>query len=180
MHLFRALRGRHFGRYGLSVVVVTLGVGALLATEAGAALATLTPGHAYCDYFSTPRYGGMHLVASSPTVIGSGPSNYISGLNGTKQDTVYYVNCATGAGRIGGVAYVGLPRIVLTPLGSEYTFNKNFVIKGIRHLQTKSHVTMTVTMSISGTVGEGVINGKLKMTAPGCLPNGLSMSYSGS
>jgi hypothetical protein len=39
---------------------------------------------------------------------------------------------------------------------------------------------MTVTMSISGSVGEGVINGQLKLTAPGCLPHGLSMSYSGS
>src|ERR1700733_13824662 len=122
----------------------------------------------------------MHLVASSPTVIGAGPSNYISGLNGTKQDTVYYVDCATGAGRIGGVAYVGLPRIVLKPLGSGYAFKKTFVIKGIRHLETKSHVTMTVTLSISGSVGAGVINGKLKMTAPGCLPHGLSMTYSGS
>jgi len=155
-------------------------VSALLTAEASADLPTLTPGHAYCDYFSTPRYGGMHLVASSPTVIGKGPSNYISGLNGKPQDTVYYVNCQTGKGYIGGVAYIGLPRIVLQPVGSEYTFNKHFVIPGIRHLQTSSHVTMTVTMSISGSVGEGVINGKLKLTAPGCLPHGLSMSYSGS
>jgi len=147
---------------------------------AGASIATLTPGHAYCYYFSSPgRYGGMHLVAATPTVIGAGPSNYISGVGGKPQDTVFYIDCASGTGRIGGDAYVGLPRIVMQRSGDHYAFDREFVVPGIRHLGTRSHATTTVSVTISGSVAAGAINGRVQVSAPGCLTTPLVVAYEG-
>jgi len=168
-------RARRLSSLGSITVVAALFSGA-----AGASLATLSPGHAYCYYFSGPgRYGGMHLVAAGPSVIAKGPSNYESGVGGKPQDTVFYVDCLPGRGRIGGEAYVGLPRIVLHLVGGSYAFDRHFSIPGIRHLGTTSRARMKVTMHISGTLAEGVINGTVHLTAPGCLPRPLVMSYKG-
>jgi len=104
MRLVQTPRVRHGACHGGPFLGVLVGVLALTGVAgAGASIATLTPGHAYCYYFSSPgRYGGMHLVAATPTVIGAGPSNYISGVGGKPQDTVFYIDCASGTGRIGG------------------------------------------------------------------------------
>jgi hypothetical protein len=170
---------RRFGRGGFASIAVVAAI-ALFTGAAGASLATLTPGHAYCYYFSAPgRWGGMHLVAASPTVIAAGPSNYISGLGGKPQDTVLYVDCIPGPGRIGGDAYVGIPRIVMHPVGSTYSFDEKYVIPGIRHLGTRSHATSVVTLSISGSVSTGVINGVAHLVAPGCLPHQLVIAFAG-
>ena len=163
-------------RRKLPMLVVVAGAASLFGVQAGAAAATLTPGHAYCYYFSTPRYGGMHLVAASPTVIAAGPSNYISGLSGKPQDTVFYIDCA---GRIGGDAYVGLPRIVMQRSATGYAFDRNFVIPGIRHLGTTSRTTLTASISISGTVVVGAINGTVHVKLPSCLARTLVVHYSG-
>src|ERR1700728_3025530 len=125
----RVVRSDNLGRLfrrGLSLAGVVTGSLALLGGAASADIAVLTPGHAYCYYFSHADWGwgGMHLVAANPTTISAGPSNFISGLNGTAQDTVFYVNCESGGSRIGGVAYVGLPKIVMHAVGSDYTFSK--------------------------------------------------------
>lgn len=169
----------HRQRHLVSIAVLTV-VAALISTAASASLATLTPGHAYCYYFSgAGRYGGMHLVAAGPSVIAKGPSNYVSGVGGKPQETVFYVDCVPGRGRAAGEAYVGLPRIVLRPSGAGFTFDRHFVIPGIRHLGTTSRATMTVSMHISGTVAQGVINGEVHLTAPGCLPHPLAMTYAG-
>jgi hypothetical protein len=169
-------------RRGLSLAGAVIGSLALFGAAASADLATLTPGHAYCYYFTHPEWGwgGMHLVAASPTTISAGPSNYISGLNGTPQDTVFYVNCESGPSKIGGVAYVGLPRIVMQAVGSEYGFSKKYTIHGIRHLGTRSRTAMTVTLAISGSLSGDVINGTVRITAPGCLPHAFTVNYSGS
>ena len=172
--------GRLFRR-GLSVVGVVIGSLALFSAAASADLAVLTPGHAYCYYFDHAGWGwgGMHLVAANPTTISAGPSNYISGLNGKAQDTVFYVNCQSSGTRIGGVAYIGLPRIVMHADGSDYSFSKQYEIHGIRHLGTQSHAAMTVELSIDGTLSRDVINGTVKITAPGCLPHTYTVNYAG-
>ena len=139
-----------------------------------------SPGHAYCYYFSgTGRSGGMHLVAASPTTLAAGPSNYVSGLGGDPQDTVFYIDCVPGQGRIGGDAYVGIPRIAMHLANGHYTFATQFVDHGIRHLETRSSVKTTATVSLSGTVSAGVINGTVHISAPGCLPHALSIVYAG-
>jgi hypothetical protein len=169
-------------RRGLSVVGIALGSLALFSAAASADLAVLTPGHAYCYYFEHADWGwgGMHLVAANPTTISAGPSNYISGLNGKPQDTVFYVNCLSGGSRIGGVVYVGLPRIVMQANGSDYSFSRQYEIHGIRHLGTSSHTVMTVELAIDGTLSRDVINGTVKITAPGCLPHTYTVNYAGS
>lgn len=159
-----------------SVTAVVVGAVSLFGVQAGADVATLTSGHAYCYYFSAPRYGGMHLVAASPTVIAAGPSNYVSGLAGKPQDTVFYIDCA---GRIGGDAYIGLPRIAMQRSASGYVFTKRITVKGLRHIGTSSHATLTATLSISGSVSAGAINGTVKVKAPGCLSRTLVVHYSG-
>jgi hypothetical protein len=121
----------------------------------------------------------MHLVAASPTVIAAGPSNFVSGVGGKPQDTVFYIDCVPGDGRIGGDAYVGLPRIVMQRHGGTYSFNNHYTIRGIRHLETNSKATTTVSFAISGSVAAGVINGTVHMAAPGCLPKTLVMNYAG-
>lgn len=171
---------RRRGGRSLFASSVTVGAVALLASAAGASLATLTPGHAYCYYFSGPgRSGGMHLVAANPTVIAAGPSNYVSGTGGTAQDTVFYIDCVPGHGRVGGDAYVGLPRMVMHPSGGNYSFDGKYVIHGIRHLNTRSHLTTVVSLSISGSVAPGVINGVVHVSAPGCLPHQLTIPFAG-
>ena len=163
----------------ISLGVITV-LAALFSGAASSSLATLTPGHAYCYYFSgSGRNGGMHLVAAGFSIIAKGPSNYVSGVGGKPQDTVFYIDCIPGRGRLGGDAYVGLPRIVLHPIGGSYAFDSDFLIPGIRHLGTTSRATMTVTMHISGRVAQGVINGVVHLTAPGCLAHPLVMSYAG-
>ena len=97
-----------------------------------------------------------------------------------KQDTVFYVNCESGGKQIGGVAYVGLPRIAMHAIGSEYGFSKTFEFHGIRHLGTSSRTQMTVTLSISGELSAETINGAVKITAPGCLPHAYTVNYAGS
>jgi hypothetical protein len=183
--MMRALRSdslHRLVRRGLSVVGVGIGSVALFGAAASADLAVLTPGHAYCYYFDHAEWGwgGMHLVAANPTTISAGPSNYISGLNGTPQDTVFYVNCQSGANRIGGVAYVGLPKIAMHAQGSDYSFSKKYDFHGIRHLGTSSRTTMNVELAINGTLSRDVINGTVKITAPGCLPHTYTVDYSGS
>jgi hypothetical protein len=172
----------HLFKRACTIAGVATGSLALFSAAASADLATLTPGHAYCYYFSHPQWGwgGMHLVAGSPTTIAAGPSNYISGLDGKPQDTVFYVNCQSGPNLIGGVAYVGLPKIAMHAVGSEYTFSKKYTIPGIRHLGTKSHTTMAVTLAISGTLDRDVINGTVRITAAGCLPHTFTVNYAGS
>jgi hypothetical protein len=174
--------GHHLVRRGLSVAGVVIGSLALFSAAASADLATLTPGHAYCYYFNHSEWGwgGMHLVAAEPTTISAGPSNYISGLDGKPQDTVFYVNCESGPKQIGGVAYVGLPRIAMHAVGSEYSFSKKYTIHGIHHLGTQSRTAMTVTLAISGSLSRDVINGTVRITAPGCLPHTYTVNYSGS
>lgn len=157
------------------LLTVVIGAASLFGVEAGAAVATLTPGHAYCYYFSAPRYGGMHLVAANTTIV-PGPSNYISGLGGKPQDTVFYVDCA---GRVGGDAYIGLPRIVMQRGATGYVFDRHFSIPGIRHLGTSSHKKLTTTVSITGSVVDGAINGTVHVKAPGCLSATLVVHYSG-
>ena len=171
-------------RAALGRLVVTtgtlIGLAALLAGTAGASLATLTPGHAYCYYFSGPgRSGGMHLVAANPTAIAAGPSNFVSGTGNHPQDTVFYFDCVAGPGRIGGEEYVGLPRLAMHSNGSNYSFAGAFVIPGIRHLETSFHATSVVSLRISGSVAPGVINGVVHVTAPGCLPHQLVISFAG-
>lgn len=170
---------------GVAVGGAVIGSLALFSAAASADLAVLTPGHAYCYYFSHPSntawgWGGMHLVAANRTTISAGPNNYISGLNGKAQDTVFYVNCESGGSRIGGVAYVGLPRIAMHTIGSEYGFSKSYEFHGIRHLGTSSRTVMTVTLSISGELSAATINGTVKITAPGCLPRAYTVNYAGS
>ena len=159
-----------------STIIAAVGIVSLFAVQAGAAVATLSPGHAYCYYFSAPRYGGMHLVAASPTVIAAGPSNYISGLSGKPQDTVFYIDCA---GRIGGDAYIGLPRIVMRRSAAGYSFNRHFSVPRLRHVGTSSRATLTATVSISGSVVAGAINGVVHVAAPGCLARPIEVRYSG-
>jgi len=182
MRVARSDGGKRLFRRGLSVIGVGIGSLALFSAAASADLAVLTPGHAYCYYFDHAKWGwgGMHLVAANPTTISAGPSNFISGLNGTAQDTVFYVNCESGGTRIGGVAYVGLPKIAMHPVGSDYTFSKNYEFHGIRHLGTQSRTTMTVELAIDGTLSRDVINGTVKITAPGCLPHPYAVVYAGS
>ena len=175
----RPLLRRELGR-GFFASGIVIGALALLSVAAGASLATLTPGHAYCYYFSGPgRSGGMHLVAATPTVIATGPSNYISGTGKEPQETVFYVDCIPGPGRVGGDAYIGLPRIVMHPSGGGYSFAGRYVVPGIRHLGTRSHATSVVSLAISGTVAPGVINGVVHVTAPGCLPHQLVIPFAG-
>ena len=121
----------------------------------------------------------MHLVAANPTVIAAGPSNFISGTGYKPQNTVFYIDCVPGPGRVGGEAYVGLPRIVMHPNGTSYSFDRKFVIPGIRHLGTRSHATMDVSLSISGSYSPGVINGVVHVTAPGCLPHQFVIPFAG-
>ena len=152
----------------------------LLAAPATVGPALLTAGHAYCYYWSGgSREGGMHLVAAAPTAIAAGPSNFISGTGGKPQDTVVYVDCVPGPDRIGGDAYIGLPRIDLHLSGDRYSFNRHFVVHGIRHLGTTSRATMSVTVTLKGTAVAGAINGVLQVVAPGCLPRTLALVYSG-
>jgi hypothetical protein len=181
MRVVRSGSGKRLFRRGLSVVGVAIGSLALFSAAASADLAVLTPGHAYCYYFSHADWGwgGMHLVAANPTTISAGPSNYISGLNGKPQDTVFYVNCESGGSQIGGVAYVGLPRIAMHAAGSDYGFSEKYQFHGIRHLGTQSHVAMTVELSIDGTLSRDVINGTVRITAPGCLPHTYTVNYTG-
>lgn len=155
-------------------------ISVLLTSTALASPALLTPGHAYCYYFSSPgRWGGMHLVAASPTVISAGPSNYISGVDGKPQDTVFYIECVGGSEDTGGYAYVGLPRIVLVPSGGQYVFNRHVVVGGLRHLEGSSTKTFAATVNLSGTVSAGVINGVMRITAPGCLSKTVAIRYAG-
>jgi hypothetical protein len=174
----RFRRGVTYSGPGLGVLVGTLALFGV--AGAGASIATLTPGHPYCYYFSsTGRSGGMHLVAATPTVIAAGPSNYISGVGGDPQDTVFYIDCTSGAGRVGGDAYVGLPRMAMHRSGNHYAFNDQFVIHGIRHLGTRSNATTTASIAITGTLAEGVINGTVHVSAAGCLPAPLVIHYAG-
>jgi hypothetical protein len=172
----------HLFKRAFSIAGVVVGSLALFSAAASADLATLTPGHAYCYYFTHPEWGwgGMHLVAANPTTIAAGPSNYISGLNGKPQDTVFYVNCQSGSNLIGGVVYVGLPKIVMHAVGSDYAFAKRYTIPGIRHLGTQSHKAIVVTLAISGTLSRDTINGTVKITAAGCLPHTFTVNYAGS
>ena len=182
MRVVRTDTLRRLLRRGLPVGGVVIGSLALFSAAASADLAVLTPGHAYCYYFEHAGWGwgGMHLVAANPTTISAGPSNYISGLNGKPQDTVFYVNCQSGGTRIGGVAYVGLPRIAMRADGSDYSFSQSYEIHGIRHLGTRSRTAMTVDLAIDGTLSRDVINGTVKITAPGCLPHTYTVNYAGS
>lgn len=164
----------------LTALVPFLVVTALVAEDASAGVAVLTPGHAYCYYFSGPgRWGGMHLVAASPTVIASGPSNYISGINGKPQDTVFYIECLPGAGRAGGDVYIGLPRIAMHRVGDHYAFDRKILVRGLRHIGSAARVKAAASLSISGSVSAGVINGVVRVTATGCLPSPIAIHYAG-
>src|SRR5665213_51222 len=96
----RAALGRRFQhrlRWSIPFLGAQIGAVALFTVQASASLASLTPGHAYCYYFSgAGRSGGMHLVAANSHVIAAGPSNYISGTGGKAQDSVFYVDCVAG------------------------------------------------------------------------------------
>ena len=176
----RASQTRYGLTYCVSLFGLLVGVIALFSVEAGAALVTLIPGHAYCYYFSgAGRSGGMHLVAASPTVIAGGPSNYVSGTAGAAQKTVFYIDCTTGLGRVGGEAYVGVPRITATQHGGRYTFDQHYVRRGIRHLETHSRATSVVSVTISGVIGAGVINGTVRISAPGCLAHPTAVNFVG-
>ena len=164
----------------LAALVAFVAISGLLAENAFAGVAVLTPGHAYCYYFSSPgRWGGMHLVAASRTVISSGPSNYVSGTNGKPQDTVFYIDCIPGRGRTGGDEYIGLPRIALHLVGGHYVFSRKVLVRGLRHIGIRSRVRSTASLSVSGSVSTGAINGVVRITAPGCLPGPTSIHYSG-
>jgi len=166
-------------RVVLSVASVA-GAMTLLTGTALASPALLSPGHAYCYYFSALRnYGGMHLVAASPTVIAAGPSNYESGTGGTAQDTVFYINCIPGSGRLGGTAYIGMPRMSAHVVGGHYTFSDHFVVRGIRHLDIASHATTTASVTLTGTVSSGAIVGSIRVSVPGCLPRAHTIAFTG-
>jgi hypothetical protein len=172
-------RLRRYLKRGLIPVGSVVGA-ALLATSAAASPALLSVGHAYCYYwYGTNRTGGMHLVAAGPRVIAAGPSNYVSGTGGKPQDTVVYFDCVPGPGRAGGDAYVGLPRTVMHLSGGHYVFSRHLVVHGVRHLGTRSRATISVTVTLTGTVSAGVINGVLHVAAPGCLPRPLALVYAG-
>lgn len=152
----------------------------LIASSALASPALLTVGHAYCYYFSSPgNYGGMHLVAASPTVIAAGPSNYVSGLRGTAQDTVFYIDCIPGAARVGGTVYIGMPRMAAHIVDGHYGFSDHFVVRGVRHLDVASRITTTATVTLTGAVSAGAIVGSLKVTVPGCLPRARTIVFTG-
>ncbi|HXC80152.1 MAG TPA: hypothetical protein VNU19_24235, partial [Candidatus Acidoferrum sp.] len=164
----------------LATLAGSLVLSALMASVAVASPAILTAGHAYCYYFSTAgRSGGMHLVAAAPTVIAAGPSNYVSGVRGKPQDSVFYVDCVAGHGRIGGDEYVGIPRIDLHWAGSEYVFDRQFVVGGLKHIGVNSPDRTTASVRLSGSVTAGVINGVVRISAPGCLPHAIAVRYTG-
>jgi hypothetical protein len=153
---------------------------ALMANAAFASPALLTTGHAYCYYFSAPgRSGGMHLVAAAPTVIATGPSNYVSGVGGKPQDSVFYVDCVAGQGRIGGDEYIGIPRIALHWTGERYVFDRQFVEHGLEHIGVNSSRRTAAAVRVSGSVAAGVINGVVRISAPGCLPHAIAIRYAG-
>ncbi|MCU1492488.1 MAG: hypothetical protein JWO62_252 [Acidimicrobiaceae bacterium] len=162
-----------------------VGCSVLFASTALASPAILTRGHAYCFYFWGHTFtGGMHLVAGGPRVITAGPSNYISGTGGKPQDTVVYVDCLTAAGRADGDAYVGLPRFVLGYSNGHYAFAEHVVVSHVKRLGSTDARTVTVSVSISGTVttgssATGAIKGTLRVTAPACLPKPLNMQFTG-
>ena len=157
-----------------------IGTAALFSVQALASPALLTVGHAYCYYFSgAEESGGMHLVAGSPHEIAAGPSNYISGVGGKPQDSVFYIDCLSGKGRVGGGAYVGVPRITMHMSGGHYTFSKRFNRRGLKHLGVASQVTFTASVTISGTVNQSVINGRVHISAPGCLARPFVVVYAG-
>lgn len=160
--------------------VAFLAISGLLAENAFAGAAVLTPGHAYCYYFSSPgRWGGMHLVAASPTVIASGPSNYVSGTNGKPQDTVFYIDCVPGHGRTGGDVYIGLPRMALHRVGAHFVFSSKVLVRRLRHIGVRSRARTPASLSLTGSVSTGVINGVVRIDAPGCLPSPITIRYSG-
>lgn len=180
MQSFRGSRFHRNLRWGLPLFGAQIGTAALFTVQALASPALLTLGHAYCYYFSgAGRSGGMHLVAAKSHEIAAGPSNYVSGIGGKPQDSVFYVDCISGNGRAGGEAYVGMPRITMHLSGGHYTFNKQFDRRGIKHLGSASHATFTVSVTISGTVNQGVINGRVHLSAPGCLPHPIVVVYAG-
>ena len=157
-----------------------IGAVTLFTSTALASPAVLSPGHAYCYYFSSPgNYGGMHLVAASPTVIAAGPSNYVSGTGGTAQDTVFYINCIPGRGRAGGTEYIGVPGMSAHVVAGHYRLSEHFVIHGIRHLDVASRATTTASVTISGTVASGAIVGSIRVSMPGCLPHSRTIAFTG-
>lgn len=164
---------------------VVIGLGLMLAGVAGASVPILTPGHAYCFYFSGPAStGGMHLVAAGPSVIARGPSNYVSGTYGKPQDTVVYVDCVNRLGQPDGAAYVGLPRVVLHRANGHLHFARHVVAKDVRRLGVPRSRPLTVTVTLTGSVvtsssSTGAIDGRLRISAPGCIPHPLSYSYTG-
>jgi len=180
MRSFQGSRIHRNLRRSLPLLGVQIGAAALFTVQALASPALLTTGHAYCYYFSSAgRSAGMHLVAANSHEIAAGPSNYISGTGGRPQDSVFYVYCIAGKGRDGGDAYVGVPRITMHLSGGHYTFSKRFIRRGIKHLGIASHATSTVTVTISGTLNQGVINGRVHFAAPGCLPRPIVVVYVG-
>ena len=152
----------------------------IFASSAFASPALLTPGHAYCYYFSTSGHsGGMHLVAAGPTVIAAGPSNYVSGMNRKPQDTVFYIDCASGPGRVGGDEYLGLPRIAAHLTNGRYAFHLDYTARNLKHIGTNARATSTAEVVLSGSVVAGAISGTIHLSAPGCVPRPFSMPFTG-
>lgn len=157
-----------------------VGIVALCTAQAAATIPVLSPGHAYCYYFSgAARSGGMHLVAANATTIAAGSSNVVSGVGGKPQTSVFYVDCVPGGGRVGGEAYVGVPRTVLHLRGGRYTFDERYVVRRVRHLEIGTRRTFTASMAISGSVAQGVVTGIVHLAAPSCLPRPISVTFTG-
>jgi hypothetical protein len=121
----------------------------------------------------------MHLVSAAPTVIAAGPSNYVSGVGGKPQDSVFYVDCVAGRGRIGGDEYVGIPWIALHRTGEGYVFDRQFVVHGLKHIGVNSSGRTTTSVRLSGSVAAGVIKGVVRISAPGRLPDAIEIRYVG-